>query len=123
MDRYSILTRDRIFMKGYGFFFFVKNMGKKLGKNIMKKLSGKCSQRLLDHAKQSATDALKSVSKKKTIQKSAEATVDLIDNKIADKTTKISKIPSQINLEIIESETEHKERYISPEKKQHIIDD
>ena len=55
-------------------------MGKTLGKN----LSGKYSKKLLDHAKQSATDALKSTSIK-VIQKTAEATGDLIGNKVADK--------------------------------------
>ena len=47
-------------------------MGKNIGKNISKSLSGKYSQELLDHAKQSATDALKT-SPKRVIQKTAEA--------------------------------------------------
>ena len=34
-------------------------MGKNHGKNISKNLSSKYSQKLLDHAKQSATDAFK----------------------------------------------------------------
>ena len=34
-------------------------MGKIIGKNVSKNLNGKHSQELLDHAKQSATDALK----------------------------------------------------------------
>ena len=38
-------------------------MGKNIGKNISKTLSGKYKQKLLDHAKQSATDALKTSSK------------------------------------------------------------
>ena len=38
-------------------------MGKTIAKNISKNLSGKYSQKFLDHAKQSATDALKSTSK------------------------------------------------------------
>ena len=59
MTRYSVQSRDIIFEKGYGFLSFDKNMGKNIGKNISKSLSGKCSQKLLDHAKQSATDALK----------------------------------------------------------------
>ena len=46
---------DVIFVKRYGFLSFAKNMGKNL--------SGKCSQKLSDQAKQSATDALKSISK------------------------------------------------------------
>ena len=38
-------------------------MGKNIGKNTSKNLSGKYSQKLLDHAKQSATDAHKTSSK------------------------------------------------------------
>ena len=45
-------------------------------------------QKLLDHAKQSATDALKT-SSKRVIRKTAEATDDLIGNKIANKITKL----------------------------------
>ena len=40
-------------------------MSKNIGKIISKSLSGKYSQTLLDHAKQSATDALKIESFKK----------------------------------------------------------
>ena len=39
-------------------------MGKDIGKNITENLSGKYSQKLLHHVKQSATDALKTISKK-----------------------------------------------------------
>ena len=39
-------------------------MGKNIGNNINKNLSGKYSQKLFDHAKESATDALKTTSKK-----------------------------------------------------------
>ena len=53
-----------------------------------KKVNGKYSQKLLGHAKQSATDALKNAVSKRAIQKTAEATGDLIDNKIADKIAK-----------------------------------
>ena len=42
-------------------------MGKNFGKNINKNLSGKYSQKLFDHAKQSATDAIKT-SPKRVIQ-------------------------------------------------------
>ena len=47
-------------------------------------------KKLLDSAKKSTTDAIKTVSKK-AIQKTADATGDLIGNKIADKTTSVSK--------------------------------
>ena len=39
-------------------------MGKSIGKNISKNLSSKYSQKLIDHAKKSATDALKTTSKR-----------------------------------------------------------
>ena len=45
---------------------------------------------LLDSAKKSTTDAIKTASKR-AIQKTAEATGDLIGNKIADKITNVSK--------------------------------
>ena len=51
MRRYSVQPRNGIFIKGYGFLTFVKNMGK----NISKNLRGKYSQKPLNHAKKSAT--------------------------------------------------------------------
>ena len=39
-------------------------MGKNVGKNISKNLSNKYSQKLFDHVKQPAADALKTASKK-----------------------------------------------------------
>ena len=53
-------------------------------------MSNKHSQKLLDHAKQSVTDALRTNSKG-VIQKAAEATGDLIGNNIANRITKVSK--------------------------------
>ena len=51
-------------------------------------------QKRLDHTKQSATDALKT-SSERVIQKTAEATGDLIYNKIANKITRVSKASLQ----------------------------
>ena len=48
---------ERIYVKGYGFLSFAKNMGKSL--------SNKYDQELLDSAKKSTTDAVKTVSFKK----------------------------------------------------------
>ena len=98
--RYSVQPRDITLVKGYGFLFFAKNMGKKISKNISKSLSDKYNQKLLDHAKQSATNALKTNSKN-VIRKIVEATGDLIDNKTANKVTKISKTSQQNNSEIV----------------------
>ena len=69
---------------------FCKNMGKSVGKNISKNVIDKYSQKLLDHAKQFATDALKFTSKR-VIYKIAESPDDLIGNKIANTITKVSK--------------------------------
>ena len=85
--RYSVQPRDRIFVKGYRFLYFAKNMGKSIAKTISKNFSGKYSQNLLDHAKKSEKDALKT-SSKRVIQKTAEAIGDLIGDKIADAVTK-----------------------------------
>ena len=74
--------RDRIYVKGYGLLSFAKNIGKSL--------SSKYGQKRLDSAKKSTTDAMKTGSKS-AIQKTAEATGDLIGNKIADKITSVSK--------------------------------
>ena len=59
---YSVQSRDLIFVKGYGFFSFVKNISENVGKKINKNLSGKHSQKLVDHAKKSATDVFKTAS-------------------------------------------------------------
>ena len=59
-------------------------------KNMSRNLRSKCSQKILDCAKQSATEAL-TTSSKKVIQKSVEATGDLIGNRITDKITRSSK--------------------------------
>ena len=37
MTCYSVQPRDRIFVKGYGFLSFSKNMGRNMGKNTSKK--------------------------------------------------------------------------------------
>ena len=76
--------------------------------------------------KKSTTDAIKTVSKR-AIPKTAEATDDLIGNKIADKITSVSKKSAK---ELQNNETEvdveratPKKRYISPEERQQIIDE
>ena len=107
MTRYSGQPRDQIFVKGYRFSSFAKNMGKNIGKNISKNLSGSCSQKPLNHAKISATNALKT-SSKRVIQKIAEVTGDLIDNKIANKILVGSKNSQENNSETVANEN-HKE--------------
>ena len=63
---------------------------------------------------------------KRAIQKTAEATGDLNGNKIAHKITKVSKNSRQTNSGTVTSEHDNeipKERYISPEERQEIIDE
>ena len=79
--RYSIEPRDRIYVKRYGFLTFAKNLGKIE--------SNKYGQKLIDSAKKSNKIAIKTAWKR-AIQK-AEATGDLIGNKIPDKITSASK--------------------------------
>ena len=119
--RYSIEPRDRIYVKGYEFLSFAKSMGKNL--------SNKYGQKLLDSAKKSTTDAIKTASKR-AIQKTAEATGDLIGNKIADKITSVSKKKSTKELhnndETKEEDVERttlKKRCISPEEREKIIEE
>ena len=56
--RYSVQPRKQIFVKGYGFLSFARNMSKNIGKNISKNLSGiygsgmlNMRQNIFDHAK------------------------------------------------------------------------
>ena len=116
--RYSIEARERIYVKGYGFLSFAKNMGKCL--------SNKYGQKILDRAKKSITDAIKTASKREIQKKKAEATGDLIGNKIANKITSVSKKSAKGSQN---NETEEdveiatlKKRYTSPEERKLIIE-
>ena len=112
--RYSIVPREKRYVKGYGFSSFAK----KIGKN----LSNKYGQKLVDTAKKSAKDALE-IFGERAIQKTAEATRDLVGNKIADKITSISKKPASEPHSNAVSNEIPKERYISPQERQTIIDE
>ena len=86
-------------------------------------MSGKYSQKLLDHAKNWATDALKT-SSKRVVQKTVEATGDLIGNTIVNRITKVSENSQQNNSETGTNEHDKeipKEKYVSPEERQKII--
>ena len=120
MIKHSIQPRDRIFVKGYGLLSFAQFMGK----YISTTLSGKQGQKLLDHANQSAPDALKTFLERFT-QKTAEATGDLIGNKIANRITKVSRYSQQNNSEIVTNEHDKeilKQKYVSRKERQEIID-
>ena len=120
--KYSIEPGDGIYVKGQGFLSFAENMGKSL--------SNKYSQKLLDGAKKSTTDVVKTASKR-AIEKTVEATRDLIGNKITDKITRVSKKKSKTELHSKELhnnndedvESTHKKKYIFPEERQQIINE
>ena len=100
--RYSTQPKFRKYVKRYGVLSFSKKIDNKYGKKLM------------DSATKTGLDAAKTTSKR-LVQKTAEATGELIGNKIADKITSIGK-PK-------EKEKETEEIYIPPEKRQQIIDD
>ena len=70
----------------------------------------------------SATDAFK-IASKTAIQKTTQATGDLIGNKIADKILSYSKRPANEPHSNDVSNEIPKERYISPQERQKIIDE
>ena len=87
-------------------------------------LTNKYGQKLIDTAKKSTADTIKTASKR-AIEKTAEATADLIGNKTVDKITSISKKSSkELQNNKANDEIEiPKERYIFPEERQQIIDE
>ena len=87
---------------------------------LSKNLNTKYSQKLLDHAKQSATDALKTVSKR-AIQKTAEVTGDLIENKMIT-LQESQKLHHRIIQKQLRKKQLEKDIYLQ-KKKQKIIDD
>ena len=93
---------------------------------MCKSLSNKYGPKLLDSAKNSTTDAVKTASKR-AIQKTAEATGALIGNKTADKITSVSKKPCNYNNNNNNNEdveiAARKKKYISPEERQQIINE
>ena len=76
--RYSIERKFRKYVKGYGFLSFAEKCGNEYGKKLM------------DTATETGIDSAKMASKR-VVQKTAEATKDLIGNKIADKITSMVK--------------------------------
>ena len=93
-------------------------MFKNICKNISIILNGKYSQKLLHHAKQSATDAFKTVSTKKTIKKQQNQLMNWFIIKLLIELRGFQKIPhriiqKQLQMSMIKIP---KERYISPEE-------
>ena len=102
--RYSTEPKFKKSIEGYGFLSFARKFSDEYGKKLM------------DTATKTGIDAAKTTSKR-AVQKTAEATGDLIGNKIADKITSIGKSKEKEKTKKVE------EIYIPPEKRQQIIDD
>ena len=110
--RYSLEPRDRIYVKGYRFMSFARSISNKYG------------QKLADTAKKTCYRCYKLASKR-AIQKTAEATGDLVSNKIANKITSVSKKKSNNkNNDDDDAElTTHKKRHISPKERKQIFEE
>ena len=106
--RYSLEPHYRRYIQGQGFMSFARNIGTKYGKKI------------LDNRLSAAKDLAK-IAGKKVLTKSAEATGDLIGNKIADRITKSARNKEQKEDDRIMEETQ--EIIIPPEKREKIIRD
>ena len=76
--RYSLEPKYRKYVKGYGFLSFAGTFGDKIDKKLM------------DTATKTGIDAAKTASKR-VVHKTAEATGDLIGNKVADEITSVGK--------------------------------
>ena len=121
---YSIEPRNRVLVKGYGFLSFAKSIGKNL--------TGKYRQRLLHIAEKSAVTKVATDTLKTTWNRAFQKTVCnkiLVRIKIADK---ISNTSSQngpetnsiksLNTAIQTEDAIRSGIYISPEKRQEIVD-
>ena len=114
--RYSLQPRHREYVHAYGFLSFAKKIGNKYGKKLVN--TGINSAKKTKNSKYGKEIKKQGISftktaGKKIVQKSAEATRNLIGNKIADKITSLG---NKTNENEINKEQE--EIIISPEKRQ-----
>ena len=106
---------------------FAKNIGDKYGKKIFdksidvgKSMTKKYGKKILDNSITAGKDFSK-IAGTKVLSKSAEATGNLIGNKIADRITKSTRNKDQKEDDRIMEETQ--ELIIPPEKREQIIKD
>ena len=97
--RYSLEPKHRKYVQGYSFLSFNRRFGDKYGKKLM------------DTATKTEIDAAKTASKR-VVQKNAEATADLIGNKIADKITSVGKLKNEKN---------EKKKIIAKNTQRHLV--
>ena len=119
--RYSLEPSYRRYVHGQGFMSFAENIGNKYGRKIFdksldvgKSMQKKYGKKILDNSI-SAGKGFAKIAGKKVLTKGAEATGDLIGNKIADRITKSSRNKDQKEDDRIMEQTQ--ELIIPPEKK------
>ena len=134
--RYSLEPHYRRYVQGQGFISFARNIGNKYGKKIFdkslrakalgsavdvgKSMKKKYGKKILDNSLSAGKDFAK-IAGKKVLTKSAEATGDLIGNKIADRITKSARNKEQKEDDRIMEETQ--EIIIPPDKREQTIKD
>ena len=125
--RYSLEPHYRRYVQGQGFMSFARNIGTKYGKKLFdksmdvgKKYGQKYGNKLLDNSISAGKDFAK-IAGKKVLTKSAEATGDMIGNKIADRISRSSRNKAQKEDDRIMEETQ--ELIIPPEKREQITRD
>ena len=124
MMHYSFQPKDRVYIKGYRLLSFLINMGKNIGKNISNNLRGKCSQKRLDHDKQSAADALE-LRQKGQFKKHQKQLVIWLVIKLLIELRSFQKIYKKTILRQLQMNMikEHLKVDISPEERYKIIHD
>ena len=125
--RYSLEPHYRRYVQGKGCMSFTRNRGNKDGRKIFhksldvgKSMKKKCGKKILDNSLSAGKDFAK-IAGKKVLTKSAEATGDLIGNKMADRITESGRNKEQKEDDRIVEETQ--EIIIPPEKREQIIRD
>ena len=112
--RYSLEPTNRRYVKGQGFLSLARKFGDKYGKKLMntatKVGTSKYGKKIIDTTQKQRSEFAKTAGKR-IVQKSAEATGDLIGNKITDKITSLGKSKNK------EKETNEEEIIIPPEKR------
>ena len=140
--RHSLEPEYKKYVKCYRFLSFARNFGSKYGKKLMNtaiktgtNFNSKYGKKLTDTAIKTGKD-FATIAGKKIVHKSAEATGDLVGNKITDKITSMGhskevgsaadssvKPRSKKEKEEANIMEETQEIYIPPEKREQIIKD
>ena len=119
--RYQTDNKYRKFVQGYGFLSFAKKFENKYGKKLIdtkKSSNSKYGKRINDTTKKKRGINFGKIAGKKMVEKSTEATGDLIGNKIADKITSLGSKNDKKESEIND---QSEEIIISEEKRQKLL--